>query len=268
MGTGEINLHEGTSPLVVSVPHAGTLIPAEIKARMEPEVLFLPDTDWFVDKLYAWAPVEGAGLITTPWSRYVIDVNRPPDDKPMYEHPGTSLVPETTFTGARIYREGQAPDAAEIEERLDRFWRPYHEELQGLLDAARSKHGFALLLDGHSIRSELPRLFDGILAHLNLGSNDGASAAPALVDTAWDLLSRSDFLAVRDGRFKGGYITRHYGRPEAGVHAIQLEIAQRTYMPEFPPQWDRARSGRLVKVLKELVAALMAWMPGPADERD
>lgn len=260
-----LQVHEGKTPLVVSVPHAGTLIPAEIKERMKPEALFLPDTDWFVDKLYGWAPVEGASLITTPWSRYVIDLNRPPDNAPMYDRPGTSLVPESTFTGASIYREGQAPGEAEVEERLEQFWRPYHDRLNHLVERARERHGFAVVLDGHSIRSELPRLFDGVLAHLNLGSNDGESAACGLVDTAWDVLSRSDFVAVRDGRFKGGYITRHYGRPDEGVHAIQLEIAQRIYMPEFPPQWDRARASRLVRVLKELVAAVRAWTPDGTD---
>ncbi len=260
-----LQVHEGKTPLVVSVPHAGTLIPAQIKERMEPEALFLPDTDWFVDKLFGWVPVEGASLIMTPWSRYVIDLNRPPDNAPMYDRPGTALVPESTFTGASIYREGQAPDEAEVGERLERFWRPYHDRLGHLVERARERHGFAVLLDGHSIRSELPRLFDGVLAHLNLGSNGGESAAPGLVDTAWDLLSRSDFLAVRDGPFKGGYITRHYGRPEEDMHAIQLEIAQRTYMPEFPPQWDRARASRLVRVLKELVASLQAWTPDGTD---
>lgn len=256
-----IEVHEGKSPLVISVPHAGTLIPPEIKERMQPETLFLPDTDWFVDRLYAWAPVEGAALISTPWSRYVIDLNRPPDDAPMYDRPGTSLVPETTFTGVPLYREGMAPDRQEIDDRLERYWHTYHKQLAELLERTLERHGHAVLLDGHSIRSVLPNLFEGELPHLNLGTNDGASAAPELADAIWDLLAGSDFRAVRDRRFKGGYITRHYGRPDRGVHALQLEIAQRTYMPEFPPQWDRARSRPLIDLLKRMVAALQAWRP-------
>lgn len=268
MESGEIILYEGKSPLLISVPHAGTLIPAEIKERMQPEILFLPDTDWFVDKLYSWAPVEGVSLLTTPWSRYVIDVNRPPDDEPLYDRPGTSLVPEKTFQGTPIYREGREPGLEEIAERKERYWQPYHESLAAELERIREHHGFAVLLDGHSIRSVLPNLFEGELPNLNLGSNDGASADRALVETAWGLLMRSDFRAVRDARFKGGYITRHYGRPDEGVHAIQLEIAQRTYMPEFPPQWDRARSHELVRLLKRLVAALKAWRPDQSGSLD
>lgn len=247
--------------MLISVPHAGTQIPGEIRARMRPESLFLPDTDWFVDKLYAWAPVEGASLITTPWSRYVIDVNRPPDDSPMYERPGTSLVPVETFSGSPIYRQGQAPGPDETEERFERYWRPFHNRLADMLQRIVDRHGFAVLLDGHSIRSVLPKLFENELPNLNLGSNNGASAAKGLVDTAWNVLADSDWRAVRDRRFKGGHITRHYGRPGEGVHAIQLEIAQRTYMPEFPPQWDLARSRPLIALLKRLVAALQTWHP-------
>lgn len=256
-----IHYQEGQTPLLISVPHAGTMIPADIKDRLEPETLFLPDTDWFVDKLYAWAPIEGASLISTPWSRYVIDVNRPPDNAPLYHRPGSSLVPEKTFCGMTLYRDGRAPDEAEINDRLERYWRPYHQKLGRAIESIRQRHGHVVLLDAHSIRSVLPEIFEGELPHLNLGSNDGASAAPSLVEAAWDVLLTSDFRAVRDARFKGGYITRQYGRPEDGVHAIQLEIAQRTYMPEFPPQWDRARSHELIKVLKRLVYVLENWRP-------
>lgn len=257
----QIYFQEGKTPLLISVPHAGTMIPADIKDRMEPETLFLPDTDWFVDKLYSWAPIEGASLISTPWSRYVIDVNRPPDNAPLYQRPGSSLVPEKTFCGMTLYREGRAPDEAEIQDRLERFWQPYHDKLGEALERIRARHGHVVLLDAHSIRSRLPELFEGELPNLNLGSNDGVSAASSLVEAAWSVLRASDFEAVRDARFKGGYITRHYGRPGDGVHALQLEIAQRSYMPEFPPQWDRARSHALIDVLKKLVAVLEGWRP-------
>jgi N-formylglutamate amidohydrolase len=145
-----INAQAGTSPLLISVPHAGTMIPAEIKDRMQPETLFLPDTDWFVDKLYGWAPAVGASIITTPWSRYVIDLNRPPDDEPLYDRPGTSLVPTSTFCGMELYRDGEAPGEIEIRDRLERFWKPYHQRLAEMLESIRANYGYALLLDGHT----------------------------------------------------------------------------------------------------------------------
>lgn len=256
-----ISVQQGQSQLLVSVPHAGTVIPTDIRDRLQPESLFLPDTDWFVDRLYAWAPVLRAGLIATRWSRYVVDVNRPPDDAPLYDRPTTSVVPDTTFYGKPLYREGCEPTADEIADRVDKYWKPFHARLGEELAAIREKHGAAVLLDAHSIRSELPMLFEGRLPSLNLGSNSGASAARGLIDAAWQLLDDSDFSSVRDGRFKGGHITRHYGRPQDHVHAIQLEIAQRAYMPEFPPQWDRARAAPLITLLKQLVRTLRDWRP-------
>jgi N-formylglutamate deformylase len=260
-----MNVQEGNCPLLISVPHAGTLIPAEIKERMAPEALFLPDTDWFVDKLYGWATVLGATLISTPWSRYLVDLNRPSDDSPLYDQPGTSLVPDTTFCGHPIYRDGEKPGAEEVEKRVNLYWRPYHELLTELLAAMKERHGYAILLDGHSIRSKLPGLFEGELPELNLGTNEGKSAARGLCDRAWQVLEASSFEAVRDARFTGGYITRNYGRPEEGVHAVQLEIAQRAYMQEFPPHWESARAEKLIDVLKAFVGELEAWTPDDAN---
>ena len=255
--------HEGDSPLVISVPHAGTMIPPSIRERMHPEVLFLPDTDWFVDKLYEWAPSQGASLVVTPWSRYVIDLNRPLDNAPLYaNHSGSSLVPVQTFNGEEIYKEGHVPDEEEIAQRIGDFWVPYHEHLSSLIDAAKQRYGHAILLDGHSIRSVVPELFEGELPHLNLGTNEGASASAELAGSAWALLKDSEFSAVRDERFKGGFITRNYGQPGEQVHALQLEVAQRAYMPEEPPQWDRNKAAGLMQLLQELVARLQVWQPG------
>lgn len=257
-----IRCHKGESPLVISVPHAGTLIPPDIRARMQPDALFLPDTDWFVDRLYDWAPAMGISMVVTPWSRYVIDLNRPPDNAPLYENSrGSSLVPVSTFDGDEIYQENQVPDQAEVDQRLQQYWHPYHDQLETMLKAIRERHGHAVLLDGHSIRSVVPDLFEGELPHLNLGTNGGSSASPHLSGNAWDLLNESNFTAVRDQRFKGGYITRHYGKPSTGVHALQLEIAQRAYMPESPPQWDKARAVRLIRLLQQLAATLCNWQP-------
>lgn len=257
----EFQIKKGGSPLLVSVPHAGTMIPTEIRETLEPEALFLPDTDWFVDKLFGWVAVEGASLVATPWSRYVIDVNRPPDDAPLYAGNTTGLVPKMTFCGFQIYKEGRYPEAEEIARRLKEYWRPYHEALQAQLAEIKARHGYAILLDAHSIRSQLPDVFEGRLPHLNLGTNSGASAVPSLIDQVWQMLDSSNFSAVKDGRFKGGYIVRHYGRPNEGIHAIQLETAQRAYMPEFPPQWDLARARDLVSLLKSLVDLLHRWRP-------
>ncbi len=257
-----IAISEGSSALVISVPHAGTRIPPVLRNRMNPLVLSSPDTDWFVDRLYDWAPETGASLIATSWSRYVIDLNRPPDDSPLYQNQsGSLLVPTTTFTGAKIYRDGLEPGDDEKQERLQLYWQPYHDHLRRLLDNALERHGVAILLDGHSIRSELPALFDGKLPNLSVGTNDGASAAESLAERVCSKLQHPDLSLVRDQRFKGGYITRHYGRPQANVHAIQLEIAQRTYMQEFPPSWNPVRASELIGLLKSLVDGLHSWRP-------
>ncbi|HKJ16684.1 MAG TPA: N-formylglutamate deformylase [Xanthomonadales bacterium] len=258
----KIEVHQGRSPLVVSVPHAGTLIPASIHERLNPEVHDLPDTDWYVDRLFDFAPDSGASMIKTCWSRYVIDLNRPSDNAPLYANQsGSSLVPLETFTGEKIYREGEVPDSREVDERIELYWRPYHARLSALVDNALERHGFAILLDGHSIRSELPDLFDGELPNLNIGSASGSSAAASLVELVCSHLQHPGMTLVRDKRFKGGFITRQYGQPGENVHAVQLEIAQRTYMQEFPPVWDENMASGLVGMLKGLVSGLHQWRP-------
>jgi N-formylglutamate deformylase len=253
----------GSSPLVISIPHAGTGIPESLAARFTPAALAVPDTDWHVPLLYARARERGSAWIEGRLSRYAIDLNRPPDDAPLY--PGqvsTGLCPTHSFAGEALY-PGATPDAAEIEARRTRWWAPYHAALDALVAAACARHGHCLLLDAHSIRSEVPRLFGGVLPDLNLGTNDGRSCDDGLAQVALQVLgSQAAFSAVRDGRFKGGYITRSRGRPEAGVHALQLEIAQSAYMDEATGTWNSARSAPLVALLEELVDALLTWRPG------
>jgi N-formylglutamate deformylase len=222
----------------------------------------VPDTDWHVDRLYDFLPALGASILQATHSRFVIDLNRPPDGKPLY--PGasnTELCPTTLFDDSPIYRDGQAPGDTEVADRLQRYWWPYHERLAETLVALRHRHGYALLFDAHSIRSEVPRFFAGRLPDINLGSGGGKSASPLLaarlLDTA---MAGRGYTSVLNGRFTGGYITRHYGRPDEGVHAIQLELAQVTYMDEQAPfAFREDRAAGIRPVLRPIVEAMLEW---------
>ena len=257
-------LHRGSTPLLVSMPHVGTRIPPELHAHLAPRALDVEDTDWHLEPLYAFARELGAGVIVPQHSRYVIDLNRPPEDAPMY--PGvnnTELCPTRFFTGDALYRESKAPDAHEIERRRERYWRPYHRALEAELARLQSLHGHAVLFDAHSIKSELPWLFEGRLADLNLGTANGASCDPTLrAALARVLEAQSAFSVAIDGRFKGGHITRFHGRPAAGRHAVQLEMAWRCYMAEQAPYaLDPARVAVLEPTLHALVQTMIAWRP-------
>lgn len=259
-------LHAGSAPLLLSLPHCGTAIPADLQADFVPDALTVPDTDWHLQTVYAFARALGASVIVPSQSRYLIDLNRPGDNAPMY--PGannTELCPTRAFSGQPLYRDGRAPDAAEVERRRITYWQPYHDALAGELARLRAAHGRVVLWDGHSIQSELPWLFDGRLPDLNLGTASGASCAPELRQRLAALLAaQQDYSQVVDGRFKGGHITRHYGRPGAGVHAVQMEMVFATYMAEEAPPWplDAARVTRLQAVLGALLSECIAWARG------
>ncbi len=257
-----ISADPGRTPLVISMPHVGRAIPADIGRRMVPAALAVPDTDWHVEQLYAFARAEGAAWLEPQLSRYVVDLNRPPDDAPLYAgQVSTGLCPQQTFDGQPLYA-GAGPTAEEIAVRRRDYWQPYHASLAALLDAARARHGFAVLLDAHSIRSQVPRLFPGRLPDVNLGSNDGRSCAAALTSVVVGVLAaQSAFSHVLDGRFKGGYITRHYGQPAHGVHALQIELAQSAYMDESGSHYEAGRAAPLVALLRQVVAALLAFRP-------
>jgi N-formylglutamate deformylase len=255
--------HSGTKPLLVSVPHDSTFIPPEIAARMTPAALKTPDTDWHVAKLYDFAASLGASMLTPTHSRYVVDLNRDPNGAELY--PGadnTELCPATTFEFEPIYRDRQAPDDAEIADRIETYWRPYHEKLAGEIAAMRDRFGIAVLFDGHSIKSEVPRFFDGRIADLNLGTGGGASADPDLAQAALSLLSASGYSTVLDDRFTGGYITRHYGAPAAGIHAVQLELTWRSYMDEATFAYLPKRANLLKIHLRDLLEMLLGWAAG------
>jgi len=258
-------LHRGSAPLLVSLPHVGTRIPDSLKPRFVLRALEVEDTDWHLDWLYAFARELGASVIVPLHSRYVIDLNRPPENVPMYAGTNnTELCPTRSFSGEPLYRNGQAPDDDEVQTRLARYWKPYHDVLAGELVRLQGEHGHAVLWDGHSIRSVLPWLFDGRLPDLNLGTAGGASCAPSLRAELMRVLESQDrYTHVADGRFKGGYITRHFGRPQHGVHAVQLEMCWSTYMREQPPYVvDSKRAARLEPVLHTLLQAALAWRPG------
>ena len=251
--------HRGTSPLLISIPHDGRDVPPDIAARMAPAGLAIPDTDWHVRKLYGFARSAGAGLIAANYSRYVVDLNRSAADDVLYEgHMSTGLCPAKTFAGDPVYRDGKVVDEAETERRVDAYWRPYHRQIARALADIRSDHGYALLWDAHSIRSELPLLFSGQLPELNIGTNGGRSCPAAILETVAEAAGLSEFSTVANARFKGGYITRHYGSPEEAVFAMQLEVAQRCYMDESTLGYDEVRAAKLAATLDDLLAAYEA----------
>jgi len=264
MSEPAFTLHRGTAPLLVSLPHVGTALADELVPRLVPRALALEDTDWHLAEVYAFARELGASLIVPRHSRYVIDLNRPPENTPMYAGANnTELVPTRFFTGEPLYRDGQRPDDADIDRRRERYWRPYHDALGAELARLRAEHGHAVLWDGHSIQAELPWLFEGRLPDLNLGTADGASCAPSLRAALMAVLaSQTTFSHVTDGRFKGGYITRHYGRPHDGIHAVQLEKCWSCYMAEASTSApDAGRVATLRPLLRRLLQATLDWRP-------
>lgn len=243
----------GRSPLLVSMPHTGTCVPPEIEERLTPAARALPDTDWHLERLYDFLGELGASVLVATHSRYVVDLNRPPDNANLY--PGqdtTPLVPIDTFHKEPLYRRGEEPKESEIVERIEQYWKPYHAQLAAALAALKEKHGYALLWDAHSILSVVPRFFEGTLTDLNLGTADARACGAGIGE---GLMTKvSGYSAVLNGRFKGGYITRRYGAPAAGVHAVQLELSEATYMDEAPPfRFDEERAKRLRPQLRALL---------------
>ncbi|KOR18083.1 N-formylglutamate deformylase [Burkholderia cenocepacia] len=254
-------LKQGTLPLLISIPHAGTHIPDDIAATMTPDARFVDDCDWHLERLYGFAADLGASILVPSHARYVVDLNRPPDNENLY--PGqdtTGLVPVDTFDKTPLYPANALPGNDEIMRRRDRYWLPYHDALQREIARLKGEHGRVLVWEAHSIRSHVPRFFDGRLPDFNFGTSSGASAAPGLAEAlAARVLAHGGYTAVANGRFKGGYITRHYGVPSTGVEAVQLELSQITYMEETRPYaYDEARAARIVPLLQTLVETALA----------
>jgi N-formylglutamate deformylase len=252
----------GTRPLLISMPHVGTYIPPGLRPRMTDVALTTPDTDWHLERLYDFAEALGAAVLVATHSRYVVDLNRPPDNANLY--PGqdtTGLCPIDSFDREPLYRRPEdVPSADEIDARRAAIWEPYHAQLDAELKRLRSQFGTVALWDAHSIRSVVPRFFPGRLPDLNLGTADGASCPTVLATELLAIAQASGHTAVLNGRFKGGHITRSYGRPEAGVHAVQLEMAQVTYMDESPPYGYRPdRAIRVQPCLERMLGAVLAF---------
>lgn len=258
------DLHAGDSPLVISVPHAGTALPPSLAGEFSSTGLAVPDTDWHVPLLYGFATALGATMIAARYSRYLVDLNRPADDAALYAGaPSTGLCPALAFDGTPLYIDARTTlPAAEIATRRAQWWQPYHDALAAQLARVRAAHGHVVLLDAHSIHSRVPRLFDGLLPDLNIGTYDGRSCAPGLRESLAALAQRETrWTHVVDGRFKGGHITRHYGQPQSGVHAVQLELSQSAYMDESGVDWDPTRAAPLHATLKRIVETLIAFKP-------
>jgi N-formylglutamate deformylase len=257
-------LHRGRTPLLLSLPHVGTHLPDDVRAQLVDRAAHVEDTDWHLERLYDFAADLGASVLVPRHSRYVVDLNRPPENVPMY--PGvnnTELCPTRFFTGEPLYREGRVPDEAEVARRVQTYWRPYHDALRAELDRLRAENGHAVLFDGHSIRSELPWLFEGRLWDLNMGTANGASCAPALREALSQVLAgQQRYTQIVDGRFKGGHITRYYGRPDQGIHAVQLEMCWSTYMLEDGSfAWSDERAEGVRPLLRQLMQAMLAFRP-------
>jgi N-formylglutamate deformylase len=247
---------KGSIPILVSMPHNGIALPPEMTAKMTSSALKLVDTDWYMDKIYAFASEMGCSVINPIYSRYVIDLNRPEDDVSLY--PGadvTELCPTTQFDKQPIYIKGQQPDQCEVEKRVETYWRPYHQKLSETLKQMKLQHGFVLLFEAHSIKSIVPRFFEGQLPDFNFGNYNLQSSSNELTTVIENWQSQA-YTKVINGRFKGGYITRHYGAPENNIDSLQLELSQATYMNETLLQYNAAKATEVIDVLKDLFLKL------------
>jgi N-formylglutamate deformylase len=260
--TDWLTVERGEAPLVVALPHAGTDL-VDVEGAFRSSEVARRDADWWVDRLYGFAGDLGATVVRTGVSRSVIDVNRDPSGASLY--PGmatTELCPTTTFDGEPLY-PGDEPDEAEIARRRERWFDPYHAALAGEIDRLRARHGRVVVYDAHSIRSHVPRLFEGELPLFNIGTFDGVSCSAELAEAVRAVCVGSSH--VVDGRFKGGWTTRHYGAPERGIHAIQMELAMRGYLDEgagWPPVFDAGRAAGTIAVLREVLGGCLRFAEG------
>jgi N-formylglutamate deformylase len=269
-----LEVRRGDAPLVVSFPHTGTEIPSAIEGQLVSSWLARKDADWWVHLLYDFVASLGVTTIRTNLSRTVIDVNRDPSGASLY--PGqatTELCPTTTFDGEPLYREAAAPDEQEIGVRRARYFQPYHDALDAEIGRLRVLHPRVVLYEAHSIRSRVPRLFDGELPNFNIGTNSGTSCAAELTSAIERACDRTAYTRVTNGRFKGGWTTRHYGSPARGVHAVQMELACRGYMSEptepftpanWPPAYDPARAAAMRAALTDVIQACLAFATEPS----
>jgi N-formylglutamate deformylase len=261
MSIPPFELIQGKRPLLISMPHNSAFIPPELANRMHSYAQTSPDTDWFLDRLYSFAKDLGASLLKPACSRYVIDLNRPPDNASLY--PGqntTELCPTTCFDLREIYLPGEAPSQTEIQARIQSWWQPYHQALQAEQTRLRQKHPRVLIFEAHSIASEVPRFFEGVLPVFNLGSDNGQSCEPELAQIFADHAEASGEPWVLNGRFKGGYITRAYHRHTAGLLTLQLELSQASYLNEADKSWAPEKAAQTVPVLEKMLGQALDWL--------
>ena len=264
-----VEVLSGDSPIVLGVPHAGTYVPAEIWDRLNATGRKLADTDWHVDRLYSGL-LDDATIVRANFHRYVIDANRDPSGVSLY--PGqntTGLCPLTDFDNQPIYLNGQEPDAAEIEARRLAWHAPYHAALRAELDRVKARNGIAILYDCHSIRSLIPHLFEGRLPDFNTGTNNGTTCAPRIEKAVTSHAMEADgYTSILNGRFKGGWTTRHYGEPETGIHAIQMELSQATHLEteDTPFAYAPEKADRLRQHLKAMLTTLEDIAPALAEQ--
>jgi len=250
---------QGTKPLLISMPHNSSDIPADVALTMTQDAQQSKDTDWFVDRLYDFAKELGVHILEPQWSRYYIDLNRDPAGKNLY--PGadnTELCPITGFDNKDIYLSGMEPDEKQIKERITNAWLPYHLCIKDVVAEMVAIHGYAILFDAHSIRSVVPRFFEGQLPDFNFGTRAGESCDGSLL-TAIEQLNFQPWSRVSNGRFKGGYITRQYGEPDNNVHAIQLELSQATYLNEIDMSWNSEKANSVKSQLLKIIKTLLQW---------
>ena len=248
--------HHRNSPLLFSIPHDGKVIPNDIILNMHDFAKSTPDRDFFVAQLFSFAKDFDVSLLKTHMSRYVIDMNRPADNTPLYPgQSGTQLCPTTSFDDKELYIT--PPSQTEIKERIINYWQPYHQIISDKLELIKEQHGFAILIDCHSIKSQVPRFFLGTLPDINIGTNSGKSCSSEISHKIEKVLkNQNKYSYVMNGRFKGGYITRHYGKPQNNIHAIQIELAQNNYMDEKTNRFNVVKSEQLKTLLIRLVNSL------------
>ena len=245
------SFYEGSSPLLVSIPHDGRLLSDDINKLFKEKFKELPDTDWHMNRLYESFKDTQWNIISANFSRYVVDLNRSSDGTKLYnDYQSTGLCPIKSFSGEHLYNDDNEISELTIKRRVESYWKPYHDKIKQTLKSIKSKYGYAILWDAHSIKSRIPNLFEGELPNLNIGTNSGESCPNSITESIHKVANDSGFSVVINDRFKGGYITRHYGKPAENVFAIQMEIAQRTYMNELTLSYDERLSKKLTPILK------------------
>ncbi len=254
---------KGDSPLLVSMPHSGLQLTSKVADTLTPEALTLPDTDWHIPQLYNFLEAMGVSVIKANYSRYVIDLNRPEDNKPLYAGKITGLFPHILFNEQSMFKPGTVADVGHQQACIKYIWQPYHQQLAAELARIKRKFGYAILFDAHSIQAQVPMFFEGVLPDFNMGTNNGVACSPKLLQAAEQAMSTNNYSQVSNGRFKGGYITRSHGQPSDHIHAFQLELSQATYMQHTPAHkavaytLDKHKCARVRPPLRALIEALV-----------